>query len=245
MTKREDDEEPKQDEAQEDEAPKLPAVIARLAQNLRAAAATTGSGAGGVLFMRVDDRAGTVTAGPSRDPVPLEDRYVVGLHTFSHGYLVFGHEAGVQRVMVPMVEQPVRPVPPTGYAARFGEPGAKNATEIKLTSLSVIKYELAFTAMGISNENRLRSLLEDALAHFATEEGRRGFIHPVILIRPGHYFHQAQGREIWHFDYVIADGMNDAGGLASKQGGAGGPGPGGPGDQAAEPAPWDVEPEAA
>jgi hypothetical protein len=77
----------------EDEDPKkknLPANLVRMQQNLQAAATSTGSGRGGGNFMKIDDRSGAVVAGPNRDPVPLKARYVVGLHTFSHGYLVFG-----------------------------------------------------------------------------------------------------------------------------------------------------------
>jgi hypothetical protein len=119
--------------------------------------------------------------------------------------------------MVPMIDQPVRPVPPGGYAQKFGDPGAKNATEIKLSSLEEPGYELVFTAMGISNENRLRGLLEDALANFDTEAGQAGYVHPVILITPGHYFHPKQSREIFHFDYTIVDWMMEDGKLWSKR----------------------------
>jgi hypothetical protein len=71
--------------------PNLPANFSKIRQNLTAAAATTGTGrGGGATFMKVDDRSGAVTAGVSRDPVPLKYRYAVGLHSFAHGYLVFG-----------------------------------------------------------------------------------------------------------------------------------------------------------
>jgi hypothetical protein len=138
-----------------------------------------------------------------------------------------------------MIEQPVRPVPAAGYAKKFGEPGAKNATEIKLSSLDEPGYELTFTAMGISNENRLRALLEEAIANFDTEGGQAGYVHPVVLITPGHYFHQTQGREIFHFDFTTCDWMNGNGDLWSKRSAR--PKKGGPrGAAPAAAAPWDA-----
>jgi hypothetical protein len=72
----------------------LPAILARIRQNLQTAVVTTGAGRGGGLFMKVDDRTGAVVAGANRDPVPLKARYAVGLHTFTHGYLIFGGQNG-------------------------------------------------------------------------------------------------------------------------------------------------------
>jgi hypothetical protein len=139
-----------------------------------------------------------------------------------------------ERHMVAMFEQPVRPVPPGGvYSTRFGEPGAKDATEITLESLDEPGYKTVFTAMGKSNANRLRSLLEEAVAHIGTEAGQAGYVHPVILVTPGHYFNQDQGREIFHFDFTVIDWMHENGDLWSKQA----PAVGGPGT----PAPWEAE----
>jgi hypothetical protein len=73
----------------DEEQKNLPAHLARLEQNLRAAAATTGSGQGGASFLKVDDRSGALVVGANRDPFPSKHRYVVGLHTFYHGYIVF------------------------------------------------------------------------------------------------------------------------------------------------------------
>jgi hypothetical protein len=216
-----------------DEKKNLPASVVKMVRNLKQAAVTTGTGRGGSgVFMRVDDRTGAVTAGSNRDPVPLKMRYAVNLSSFCHGYLDFRPEGGAERHMVSMAENPVRPTPPGGYAVKFGEAGAKNASEIALQSLDEPGLVLVFTAMGVSNENRLRALLEDVLVHLDTEDGLRGFVHPVIFITPGRYFHQGQGREIFHFSYEITDWMNQAGDLASKTPPVAAAG-------AAETAPWD------
>lgn len=145
-----------------------------------------------------------------------------------------------ERHMVPMHEQPVRPTPPGGYRTRFGEAGPQDATEVTLTDVDERGFEVDFTAFGVSSANRLRHLLMATVNHFGSEEGQRGFVHPVIVVTPGHYFHQAQGREIWHFDYTIVDWMKDDGTLLSKapvapqiDGGNGG------GATAAE-APWET-----
>src|SRR5688500_16744222 len=116
-----------------------------------------------------------------------------------------------ERHMVPMHEQPVRPTPPGGYRTKFGESGPQDATEMTLTDLNEPGFELTFTAFGVSSANRVRKLLMDALNHLGTEDGQRGFVHPVILVTPEHYFHQAQGREIHHFGYAIVDWLRDDG----------------------------------
>jgi hypothetical protein len=214
----------------------LPAKLSELRRNLQASVATIGVGSGGNDWLKVDDRNGALSVGAARDPFPSRSRYAVGLHTWCHGYLVFGQEGGAQRVMVPMAQQPVRPVPPAGYAERFGEPGARDATEIELQSLDEPGYAVTFTALGVSNANRVRALLEEAVVHLGTDAGQAGFIHPVIFVKAGHYFHQTQGREIFHFDYELVDWMTDGGDLWSKRKGGGGK---------AASAPWDAAEEEA
>jgi hypothetical protein len=142
-----------------------------------------------------------------------------------------------QRHMVAMWEQPVRPTPPGGYRTKFGEAGPQDATEVTLTDLDEPGFELTFSAFGVSNANRVRSLLEDALTHLETEDGQRGFVHPVIRVTPESYYHSGQGREIHHFGYVIVDWLRDDGALLSKN-------PAPPkvdGPDEGEPAPWDAE----
>jgi hypothetical protein len=68
----------------------LPAVYAKMAQNLQTAANTVGIGSGGgALYLKVDDRTGACTFGANRDPVPMKHRFAVNLRSFSHGYIVF------------------------------------------------------------------------------------------------------------------------------------------------------------
>jgi hypothetical protein len=68
----------------------LPAAVAKLAQNLQAAATTIGAGSGtGATYLKIDDRTGACTFGANRDPVPMRHRFAVNLRSFAHGYIVF------------------------------------------------------------------------------------------------------------------------------------------------------------
>ena len=118
----------------EEEDTKLPARISRLRQQLTTAAAAMPSAAGRRAFLKVDDRTGAMTVGAAADPFPLRARYGVNLRAVKHGYVVFGEPGGTREVMIAMVEQPAKPVPPGGYVERFGEPGAKDCVRIELTS---------------------------------------------------------------------------------------------------------------
>ena len=160
-------------------------------------------------FLKVDDRTGAMTVGVAADPFPLRARYAVNLRAVKHGYVVFGEPGGTREVMVAMVDQPAKPVPPGGYVERFGEPGAKDCVRIELTSLDEPGYAVTFDALGKSNANRVRQLFYDALAHMDTEAGKLGYVHPVIEVFAGNYFHREQGREIHHFDYRIVDWLYD------------------------------------
>ena len=68
---------------------------------------------------------------------------------------------------------------------------------------------MTFDALGKSNANRVRQLFYDSLAHMDTEAGTLGYVHPVIEVFAGNYFHREQGREIHHFDYRIVDWLYD------------------------------------
>jgi hypothetical protein len=69
---------------------KLPAIFAKMAQNLQTAATSVGSGSGGgASYMKVCDRTGALTHGATRDPVPAKHRFAVNLRSFAHGYIVF------------------------------------------------------------------------------------------------------------------------------------------------------------
>jgi hypothetical protein len=194
----------------------LPAKISDLKRSLMAAAASMGPARGGGNFLKVDDRTGAMIVGINRDPFPTKHRYAVNLRTIAHGYIVFGEPGGTREVIVPMVDQDVKPVPAGGYAEVFSEAGAKDAVRIYLTDLDEPGYEVKFDALGKSNANRVRQLFYDSLAHLDTEEGLAGFVHPVIRAFSGHYFHKVQGREIFHLDYEIIDWLSDDdnGGLA-------------------------------
>jgi hypothetical protein len=195
-------------EDEEKKKANLPASVARLAENLATAVAGSGPGGGGASFMRIDDRNGAVTVGPNRDPFPLTHRMKVDVGNICHGYMVFGEGGGAQRYLVPMVDDPVRPVPPGGYVQKFGDAGAKNATEITLEDLDEPGQRYVFTALGKSNDNRVRNLAAEIARHVGTEQGQRGYVHPVIYVTTGHYFHSGHGREIFHFDYTIIGWSN-------------------------------------
>jgi hypothetical protein len=153
-----------------------------------------------------------MTVGVNRDPFNADRLYVIRAGSFGHGFVIFG-EGGKNEVVVSMLDQPVRPVPPGGYAAKFGEPGARSVDRIVLTARDDPQVNITFDALGRSNANRIRALLEDLIVHLDTEAGQLGYIHPVIRVFSGHYFHKEQGREIYHFDYEIVGWMNDPGDL--------------------------------
>jgi hypothetical protein len=186
---------------------KLPALIARLKQNLSTAAMGIGTGGGGD-FLRVDDRNGDMTVGTAREPFDNGRRYAANVRSFGHGYVVFG-EGSKREVIVSMWEQPARPIPPNGYVQKFGDPGAKSADRIVLTPLDDRRRNITFDALGRSNANRVRALVEATIVHLDTEAGRDGYIHPVLRLFAGHYFHKEQGREIYHLDFEVIDWMND------------------------------------
>jgi hypothetical protein len=200
-------------------------------ENLRSAAAQVGSGTGtGETYLKVDDRSGRMTFGQEQSPFPPNHRMVVGLHTFTHGYLVMAGTKVVERHLVPMVSQPNRPVASV-YATKFGQDGAKDVTEITLNSIDEPGFSLVFTAWSVSSANRVRNLLEQAVVHAETPEGAGGFVHPVIVPKSGHYplkgfTNQETGevvpaRDVHHFDFDIVDWLHtDGKTLLSQHGGA-------------------------
>ena len=119
--------------------------------------------------------------------------------------------------MVSMIEQPVMPVPPGGYAQTFGEPGAKLSMRVTLTSLNIPGYEVDFDAMGKSSRNRVRDLRAKILANLDTEIGAAGYVHPVMHVLVPNYFHKGQGRKIFHWDYELLGWMSDDGELAPER----------------------------
>jgi len=215
---------------------KLPAAKLKAVENLRAAMHDVGSGGrgGGWPYLKHDDRTGVFTCGPTRDPVPLTHRYAVNLGSFVHGWIDF--DTG-DRELVPMWQQPVRPVPARGYRVAYGEKGAVNITGITLTDLDEPGNGYEFQPSGVCSANRIRSLGEESIVHIGTEDGQAGFVHPVILIRDESFEHKTLGREIHHFGYVIVDWLDDNGRLASENQGGGAKLPPG-GKAAAAAAPW-------
>ena len=225
---------------------KLPANISGLKKALMAAASSIGPARAGKLWLRLDDRNGAMTVGAAADPFPTSCRYAINMRTVAHGYITFGEPGGAREVMVAMVDQPVKPVPPGGYVQKFGEPGAKDCLRIVLTNLDEPGHVVTFDALGKSSANRLRQLYWDTLANLDTEIGERGYVHPVIKARAGSYFNREQSREIFHFDYVIVDWLRDGEGdpEGADNGGSNGPilWSAAKQDEPTEEAPWAVEP---
>jgi hypothetical protein len=212
---------------------KLPASPDLITDNLNAALATLGSsgggGGGGSQFMRIDYETGAVTYGRDNTPVPLKYRWAAPIAGLMHGYKVWEGSRVVEQVMRSMITQPALPMPATPYVG-FGQSGPRKCTELQLCALDEPGFTLIFSVLNVSNENEVRALVGEIVAHVSTT----GMKHPnpVILIKPRNY--QWNGKTIWCFGFEIVDwAANDGVSLMSKA-----PtqleGP-------AEPAPWDEE----
>ena len=189
------------------------------AANLTAARQDVGSGPGtGYTYLRVNKATGTLTYGPANTPLPPTSRFVVGLHEITHGYIVSSPDRKVEdRNMIPMAHGP-RPVPPNGKYGSYDDGGARNATEIVLSSINDPGFKLVHTSWGSSNANRIGTLLDEALVHLNSPDGRAGFVHPVVIIKSGNYKHAKYG-VIYHIDFDLVDWLSkDGQTLLSKRG---------------------------
>lgn len=203
------------------------------ANNLTAARQEVGSGAGaGDTYLKVAKGSGALTFGKEDTPLPPGHRFVVGLHEITHGYIVSTGAGGtiIERHMVPMAHGP-RPVPPGGQYGTFEDGGARNATEVSLSSIDEPGFKLTFTAWGPSNANRVGNLLDTAIVHLQSPDGQSGFIHPIVVVKSGSYKHKTYGM-IHHIDFEVVDWLHtDGQQLLSDRGGAIG--------EVREPAPWE------
>ena len=138
--------------------------------------------------------------------------------------------------MVAMFERRCGRCRPAAIARGSAQTAQRTVTEIVLTSLDEPGFEVTFTASRqVASANRVRGLLEDALAHFGSAEGQAGYVHPVIRVTAEILRPQSTDRTIYHFGYEVVDWLRDNGSLASKAG----PQIGGPDGGAA--APWATE----
>lgn len=188
--------------------------------NLRAARSDVGSGGGsGETYLKIDDRDGEMTFGQEQNPLPPDHKFVVGLHNFLHGYIDMRDGQVQERKVVPMAQQPDRPVPTGGYGT-YESGGPRNVTEIVLNSIDEPGFNLTFTAWGVSSANRIRNLLDAAILHSESPEGAGGYIHPVIEVRAGKYYSKKFKRDVYHFDYTVVDWLHtDGSQLLSAHGG--------------------------
>lgn len=190
--------------------------------NLRQARSDVGSGGGtGETYLKVDDRGGAMTFGQEANPLPPNQRFVVGLHAFSHGYIDMRDGQVVERNVVPMAQQAQRPVPPNGYGT-YEQGGARDVTEVQLNSVDEPGFNLVYTAWGVSSANRIRNLLDAAILHAESPDGEAGFVHPVIVPKSSKYYNKKFKRDVWHFDYDVVDWLHNDGKtlLSAKGGGA-------------------------
>ena len=168
--------------------------------NLTAAITEAGGNETGGNFLRVNKHTGELTFGADNLPVPPDHQFVVGLNQASHGYLVTDTDQKViedGRHMIPM-NKGARPMPPDGKYGTFEGGGPRNATEIVLSSVQEPGWELTLTAWSPSNNRRLIGLLARAVAHMRSDEGKAGFIHPIVKLKAGSYVKEALRHDLPH-----------------------------------------------
>src|SRR5687768_9218723 len=91
----------------------LGTVIERL-ETASNAITTSGGGVTGETYLTVNE-GGNLVYGQDQTPLHDGHRFAVGLHSFAHGWIDADRTNKVRdRVVVPMVENPVRPEPPGG-----------------------------------------------------------------------------------------------------------------------------------
>lgn len=179
------------------------------------------SGGDGTFLRRTksrDEERAVLVYGRENIPWDPEHRVAIGLLPpapvgFLHGYIeVKNKSTVVGRSVVPML-QPL-PRPPGGYAP-YPEDGARKVMIIEADSIDEPGLKPSYTAWGVSDVNRMDSLLGLALAHAKQSEGREGFLHPVITMFASFYYHDVggvlwQGKEhaIWHWDFKLVDWLH-------------------------------------
>ena len=189
--------------------------VTSLADNLRAARQEVGSGPGsGDVFLKVNKSTGAVTFGQENTPLPPDRRFVVALNEIAHGYLVRTAPPNVkvlERHLRPMAEGGERPTPPGGAKAygKYEDGGAVDVTELVLHSIDEPGFRLTFTSWNISSSNRVGNLLDEAIVHLGSADGKTGFVHPVIAIKSGSYTNNYGVTN--HFDYVVVDWLHKDG----------------------------------
>jgi hypothetical protein len=173
-----------------------------LVQNIKAAMVTTGSGGGGgdFKFLKIDHVTGACSFGRDQAPVPLTHKWAIPISSLQHGFKVWEGGKVTHEVMVPMASQPAAPEPPQPYVG-FGENGPRKVTQLNLHSLNELGLASTFSSMGVSHDNRIKSLLGDIVEQISARGPQ--FCNPVIYIRPGNY--PWNGKTIWHFDYELND----------------------------------------
>ena len=184
---------------------------------LTAAKQDIAGGSGGDNFLSVDKQTGALTFGMARTPLPPNRRkYVIPLHEMTYGYLITSADKKVlERVMIPVSTGP-RPIPPGGKYGTYEQGGPRNATEINLISVDEPGFRLNFRAWGPSNEFVIGNLLQTAIAHVHSADGKRGYIHPVLEIKAGSYKQKAYGN-IHTLAYEIYDWLHKDGELLLSQ----------------------------
>lgn len=181
--------------------------------NFRAASSTIGSGGSGETYLRVNKQTGELTFGPDNTPLPEDARFVIGLHDFTHGYMVWDAAANkvTSRTMVPIMTQSVAPVPPNGKYGTYEDGGPRPTIELVLSSLDERGQRLVFTSWSVSNDNRIRNLIDHVALHLGMPDGEEaGYIHPVVKVKSGSYQHAKYGK-IYHIDFEILDWLHKDG----------------------------------
>ncbi len=211
----------------------LPASATALVNNFKAAMATTGTpgGGDGFAFMRIDHQTGAMTFGKDGAPVPLGHRWAVPIASIEHGFKIWSGGKVTEEVMVPMAQQPAAPTPGEPFVG-FGADGPRRVTQLNLHSLEEQGLALTFSSMGVSHDNRIRSLLGDIVDQIAAHGPK--YPNPVIRLKPGNY--TWQGKSIFHFDYELTDWISNDGVSLQSAAPAEDAEPASPDDL-----PWDVE----
>ncbi len=222
----------------------LPTTLGNLTtvlDNLRAARQEVGSGAGsGETLVKINDHTGEVTFGAERNPWPEGMRWAVALESFRYGYIDWQDGKPVERNVIRMMEG-AKPLPKGGSTTKdidpatgrvlatrslgpgeygsYGGGGPQDVCEIVLTSLDEPGFHVTLPASK-SSANRVGNLLENAIVHCESAQGRAGFVHPVINFKVSKYYNTKYKRDVYHFDYDLVDWLHtDGERLLSKHGG--------------------------
>jgi hypothetical protein len=191
----------------------LPAAPDQVLRNLETALATIGSGGGagglpGVQYSKVDSKTGAFVYGRDNTPVPLKQRFAVPPALIRGGFKVWEGGVVVAQVMEPIVSNPL-PVPKGGRYVAFGENGPRKAIEAIMLGFDEPGFNLAFSALSISNENGVARVVADAAAQIRA--GHKDYSTPLIQVVPQLCNYRRFGTTGWAFghkliDYVSTDG---------------------------------------